>query len=730
MNPPVRRTLLLVLSVLHAGAAGAAAAGGYLAAPTDQLSVPGQVAGAQLTPEGYVYTGSAEYSFRFGAPLRDWDVPTRRRTAGRWPIMVSEARAGGVRYELTTLMDDVQGEPVVFVHVEAVNRSHRAARAAWQTATRWSGGERRDDGTFSFRFPRPATPAVPGLYAQPGEAFDPGARHAVADGAVTRDGRVLYVYSGRGRTAPGPSRAAGPGTRLGIVTQTARLAPGERAAFDLRMPAVPRAMSTEEIAALRTAPFARRRAAVLGRWRDTLRGAAEVSLPEQAVEDAYRASVVALLEPRYVLDDRWVQPVNKLQYHSFWLRDAAIISRSLDLAGLPTPAGENLAFFSEWQSPDGQFISRPGQQDGHGQALWALGEHVRYTGDAGFAAAWLPAVERAVAWLRAARAADPLGLVPASDPKDNEGIAGHLVGDDFWAVAGLDAAADLAAAAGRDDLAAAWRADRDDLRATVVALLRERGGAIPPALDAAGGHDWGNLWAAWPYPVLAPRDRQVTATLRRARARFAEGIATYGDSLHSYLGYRVLQTELARGQQGRVVGGLYSELAHLTATYGCFELGTRPYGRRLIAGNLAPHAWCSAELVALVRNMLVRERGAGLQLLGALSPAWLGGGRRVAIEDAPTRQGRVSVALRSTARGARLRWSAPEGVPLWWTVPAGARDVRVDGRPADGALVGLPAASGTAAITWRLDDDDRSLARTKAALVRAYERRGLTPPYA
>ncbi|MFL5846004.1 MAG: hypothetical protein ACJ762_15055 [Solirubrobacteraceae bacterium] len=723
------RLLPILAAMVWLLVAPAAHAAGFLAAPTDQLTVPGEVAGAEITPEGSIYTGAAEYAFRYGARPRPWDVRTRHRVAGRYPVLTSSATAGGVRYALTTFADDAGETPAVFVHVDAVNRSERRAVARWITATQWSGGRRQGSGRWTFRFVRPSLPTVPGLYTQPGEAFDAAAVHAVGDGAVTRDGRVLYTWAGAAATRGGQGRAHAPSSLVGRVELRRRLAPGAATSFDLRIPITPRALSAAEVAALRSSSFEQHRLAVVRRWRATLGGGTVLDLPEPAVRDAWRASVVQLLEPRYRLGDRWVQTVNKLQYHSFWLRDTAIIAQALDLAGLPVPAREDLEYFADWQQEGGLFISRPGQMDGIGQALWGLGEHVRLSGDAVFAARWLPAVQRAADWLRAARAADPLGLVPASDPHDNELVVGHLPGDDFWAVAGLDAAADLADAAGRADLALQWRADRDDLRARVTAVLRDRGGPIPPALDAPGGHDWGNLWAAWPYPVLAPRDPQVTATMRRTRASFAEGIATYGTSLHGYLGFRVFQTDLAAGRQRAVVDGLYAELAHLTSTDGCFELGTRPYGRRLIADNLAPHAWCSAELVALLRNMLVRERGDGLQLLGALSPAWLGGHRLVALRDAPTRHGRVTVALRSTAGGATLRWSGPEGVPLWWTVPAGARGVRAGGQAVGGRLLRLPAASGTLRITWRLAHDRRSLARTKRALVRAYRRHGQTPPY-
>ena len=196
--------------------------------------------------------------------------------------------------------------------------------ARWSTATRWSGGRPQAGGRYTFRYLRPATPSAGGLYVQPGEAFDPRAEHRFAGGALTRDGRVLYAWAGRPEQSAA-GRARRPGTRVGRTAFRRRLAPGAATAFDLRIPVVPRAMTAPEVAAVRTSSFAAHRRHVIRRWRTTLAGGAVLELPESAVADAWRASVVQLLEPRYVLDGDWVQPVNKLQYHSFWLRDTSII---------------------------------------------------------------------------------------------------------------------------------------------------------------------------------------------------------------------------------------------------------------------------------------------------------------------------------------------------------------------------------------------------------------------
>jgi hypothetical protein len=333
-------------------------------------------------------------------------------------------------------------------------------------------------------------------------------------------------------------------------------------------------------------------------------------------------------------------------------------------------------------------------------------------------------------WLAAARLRDPLGLVPSSDPRDNELVAGHLAGDNFWALAGADEAAAMARRLGREAEAAAWARERDDLRAALERALdaaaSRTGGRIPPALDAADGQDWGNLWAAYPGPGLDPRDARVTATLRHARRRFREGLATWLDGrvLHHYLGFRVLQTELRRGEQDRVVRGLYAALAHTTATHGGWETGIHPYGSRSVDDNMSPHGWWAAEYVALLRNMLVREQGDGVVLGSALPPGWLGSGKTIRVGGAPTTRGRVSWSLRSGRRGAVLSWSAPAGVSMTFRIPSAVREAAAPGLARGARSLQLPTARGRMRLRWRLVRRGPTYARAVEVLRRGYARRG------
>jgi hypothetical protein len=624
---------------------------------------------------------------------------------------------------------------VNFVRIRMTNRGRSAARVGWSIGTRYTGGEPKGNGR-RFRFLRPATPPRSGLYNQPGYGFNPSSVHRFAGNALLRDGRALYIrhatpHGLHSRSIRGAKHAK-PTTPVGVTRYSGRIGRGRSVVLDFTVPTVPVDRPSAAYDAIAKASYAASRARVLGTWRHMLGAAMDVHVPEGKVVDTFYASLMNLLMSRYRQDGYWIQTVNQLQYHAFWLRDSAVISSAFDMAGLHKTAAQDLRFFLTWQQPDGLFISRTGQYDGFGQALWAFGDHVRRTGDADFARQVLPAVGRAMDWLQRARADDKLGLLPASDPHDNEQIAGHLTGDNFWGVAGARAAATIARVAGEPNTADRWAAEAAAYQATLDAHLREAtkatGGWIPAAIDVKGGEDWGNLWPSYPTGVYPATDDMVERTMRHTRARFEEGIATYLNRrlLHDYLGFRVFETDLAAGNQERAIDGLYASLAHTTATHGGFETGVRVFGSRAVDDNMTPHGWFAAEYVTLLRNMLVREAGDGISLMSALSPKWLEPGESVSVHDAPTTFGTLSFTLRPTDDGARLEWHAdvPEGTPLRWPMPDFAKDVKADNLEKGGRTVRLPGRSCAMTVHWKLDGSGASYAREVAQLRSAYARRG------
>jgi hypothetical protein len=529
-----------------------------------------------------------------------------------------------------------------------------------------------------------------------------------------------------------PARHVGPTTLVGVTRYQGSLRAGRSVVLDFTVPTVPVDRPGSAYSKIAAASSATYRARALGTWRRLLGRAMQIRLPERKVVDTFYASIMNLALVRYRQDGYWIQTVNNLQYHAFWLRDTAMIASMFDQVGLHDIAQQDLDYFLTWQNPDGLFISRLDQYDGFGQALWAFGDHVRRTGDVGFAQKVLPAVGRAMNWLEKARAADPLGLLPPSTPRDNELVAGHLVGDNLWGVAGARAAATLARATGDGALADRWAAEAAAYQATLDAQLRQAvkrtGGWMPPAIDAKGGENWGNLWPVWPTEVYPATNDMVERTMRHERSLFREGIASYDGTrnLHGYLGFRVFQTDLAAGKQGRAIDGLYAELAHTTAANAGFETGVRVYGSRASDDNMTPHGWFAAEYASYVRNMLVREDGEKVVLMSALSPAWLKPGDVVAVSGAPAMHGKISFKLHVIHGGAHLSWDAsvPAGTVLRWPLPAGASSVKATGLQRGGKSIVLPSLKGSLTVRWKLKRGSASFARAVSQLQAAYRRHG------
>src|SRR5689334_20172160 len=127
-------TLLLFAVCCVVPGSASAAPWSFIVQPTDQLGVPGHPAGTEITPEGYLYTGSAEIVFNFGPRLRAWNVPIRTLADGRYPIISSHASARGASYALTTFAAAVAGQPVNFVRVRITNRGRTPAAVGWAIA--------------------------------------------------------------------------------------------------------------------------------------------------------------------------------------------------------------------------------------------------------------------------------------------------------------------------------------------------------------------------------------------------------------------------------------------------------------------------------------------------------------------------------------------------------------------------------------------------------------------
>ena len=703
----------------------------YFSRPTDVIGVMDAPEATEVTPEGYLYTGFGELMFFTGNPPQPVEQRVKTLRDGHLPVVEYHFTRDGLEYRFTMFAATLDGRPegtlVDFIRVTVRNPGRQAATAWLTAAMRYQAPSNHAGGVGDNRFRRPITPKYPGAYSQPGVAFNPDWTYGFSGNAFVRDGRAMYLFPG----APAPelrltlkSDPAQPEETprkiavqetepVGAVLYRLPLAAGGEKTLEFRMPVVPPAADSDQMKAAAAADFDRYLATTSAAWEKILAQGMEVSVPEAKVVDTFQANLIYDLIARDKLGDDYIQTVNKFHYHAFWLRDSSYIVRMYDATGYPEFAAQDLAFFPRWQQPDGNFVSQGGQFDGWGQTLWAYGQHYRLTHDRAFAERVFPAVVKAVAWLQRARAGDPLHVMPVTRPGDNEDIEGHVTGHNFWALAGLKNAIALAEGLGRQTEEEDFRREYDDYRAALLKVLdgvtAATHGYMPPGLDGQHGQDWGNMLAVYPEEILDPHDAKVTATLQGTRAKYQEGIMTYGDGqfLHHYLTMKNTETEVIRGDREWALQEFYALLLHTSSTQAGFEYDIAPWGPRDFQQNLAPHGWFAAKFRTLLRDMLVREQGQELHLMSVVSPAWVKAGDVLRVRRAPTEFGEVNYELQCEAAGAVLRMEnrferAPAKLTLHLPLGMNVTGVSADGKAVQvsGDAITVPAGTREVRFRW------------------------------
>ncbi len=707
----------------------------YFAKPTDVIGVMDSRMGTEITPEGYLYTGFGELMFFVGNPPQPVNVRVKTLYRGYLPIVQYQFERDGIRFAVATFAATLDGKPesplVNFIRLTAETSASEGStpRTAYiGVGLRYNSQTNIGNGAGDNRFGRPFLSQKPGEYYQAGVEFNPEWTYGFSADAFLRDGKVMYLFPSEPKPGqmmtlktaynyPQDLKArklrVWPDTPVGLVMYKLTLTPGKSQSLDLKMPVEPMAPEDPLVPAMRAAQFADYQNRLQQFWDGLLAQGLEISVPEAKVNDTFRANLIYDLIARDKVGDDYVQTVNKFHYHAFWLRDASYIVRMYDLSGYHDIARQCLEFFARWQQPDGNFVSQGGQFDGWGQTLWVYGEHYRITHDREFGEKVFPAVVKAVQWLKRARAGDALHLMPATTPGDNEDITGHVTGHNFWALAGLKNALALAEGLGHKAEAADFRREYEDYFRTLSAVLDQvtakTGGYMPPGLDGPGGQDWGNMLAVYPEIILDPHDPRVTATLERTRAKYAEGIMTYGDGrfLHHYLTMKNTETETIRGDQQMAIDELYALLLHTSSTHAGFEYSILPWATRDFDSNLAPHGWFAAKFRAALRNMMVREQGNELHLLSVVSPEWVKDGQEVSVHRAPTNFGQVSFDFKFASGRATLtldnRFSdKPQAIVLHLPWFMNVSSVTADGKPIamKAGAVSLPIATRGVEIVW------------------------------
>ncbi len=773
MHKAVTASLLLALispvlraqftgGMLHPGIDAPGQPFSYFARPTDVIGSLYAPVAAEVTPEGYIYTGSGELMFFTGNPPERVVQRVRTLHKGYLPVVEYSVSREGVRHSFQLFGADLGGPlaglPVCFVQVTLSNETNQLRTAFFTTAYRFRPTTEHlqmVQHRFSQRFD-----LLPDRLIKGQTVFNPNWEYAFSDEAVVRDGRLLYTFP------PDPhqvSLALGdfglrsyrlfsgelgtndthmnllPEMPMGAVMYRAVLPPGASHQLVFKMPIIPLPLNSPEARLVHQASYSEVFRRTVADWESML-GRPPLSLPEEKVQNFLLANTITSLLAVDKVGDKYSQVINKFQYHGYGgCGSTDFPMLALDYMNQFDVTRKLMKSCLGMSSPDGRMGSGDMYWETTAEVLWLWGRHYALTRDEEFLQSIYPTVVRAVDWIEYITAEDPLGLLPVSSMPDDEQVKNvHITGQSLWTLAGLRQARLLAEAMGKPEDAqhfdAVYNRYRQSFEKQLALQTAQTGGYMPPALDRTlAGNDWYNMATLFPEPLFDPFDPRVTATIRETRARYAEGILTYVDphavarkngadvfnyppALHYWQSDLNAQAALVRGSaqdQEDAVKDLYALLLHTNATHSTQEWGSFPWGTREITlaypDNIQPDQVTSGRIMLLIRNMLVREYNNDLCLLSAISPEWLRPGRRIVLTNEPTTFGPISATVNATASGWDLTISPvyrqkPEHlvirVPWFYEV----RSAEADGRPVtaqNGAWV-LPPSTRALRITGQI----------------------------
>ncbi|MCE5269638.1 MAG: hypothetical protein LLG00_17305, partial [Planctomycetaceae bacterium] len=304
---------------------------------------------------------------------------------------------------------------------------------------------------------------------------------------------------------------------------------------------------------------------------------------------------------------------------------------------------------------------------------WAIMEHYRITRDKQFLADAYPHMVASSRWqekqrarsrTEAARKANVYGLMPRGFGDcglDNAGDAyGVFFPHNIWSVYGDRCSCEAAEILGKTEDAAElkkiYETARDDLlKAIDRGAIKEKDYRwISGIADNPCGSRWGALNVTVPCGLLPPEHELVTGTLKKIEATVSKG----GQPLHT--GWmpdggwvaitldNIAETHLARGNGDIVARYFYSTLNHGTPLYTwCEERGQEP-GTTKQSGD-RQHLWTPVAVVRCLRDMMVMEKGDGLELALGTDRHWLASGKPVGIAGAKTHFGQVTYRMQYDA---------------------------------------------------------------------------------
>jgi len=400
-------------------------------------------------------------------------------------------------------------------------------------------------------------------------------------------------------------------------------------------------------------------------WESQMQKVAVLEVPDKHFQFLFDASIKAMI--LHSPGDIYPGPFT---YKRFWFRDAAFILQAMMAVGISKNIENIIDRFPSRQTAAGYFMSQDGEWDSNGQAIWAIKRFID-TSNRVIKKEWCESIYKAAKWIERKRQmthADPAhaGLLPAGFSAEHFGPSDFYYWDDFWAIAGLRDAAQIALSQDHA-MAEDFQNQMQDLSNTVensIALQQNRlsqlGIPASPSrrMDAAA---IGPLVASYPLQIYRPDDKRILQTAKFLMDKYFLQGAFYHEISHSginiYLTLHIAQVLLRAGNPKFF--DIVKSTASLATPTGQWPEAIHPRTKGGCMGD-GQHVWASAEWVMVVRNMFVREEFSERMLIlcSGIPPEWLKPKERISLGPVYTIYGEISVSIKVLEEHVDVSWQA------------------------------------------------------------------------
>jgi len=397
-------------------------------------------------------------------------------------------------------------------------------------------------------------------------------------------------------------------------------------------------------------------------WKKSLQGTCLLQIPDKTFKFLYEAAIrtMVLHSPKEVYPGPYI-------YRRFWFRDAAFILNGLLCVGLKDRVRRALDCFRSRQTAKGYFLSQEGEWDSNGEALWIMRRYCEMTGNTP-PKEWRESINKAGKWIYKKRLIGDLqsphaGLLPSGFSAEHLGPNDFYYWDDFWAVAGLEAAAFLCTAYKDDDQAHLFESQSQDLLECINKSLRKTEFRLKrPAMPASpyrrlDSGAIGSLVADYPLRVFQQLDPKILDTANFLMKKCLVHGGFFHDMTHSginpYLTLHLAQVFLRAGDPRYF--SLMTAVAKLATPTGQWPESIHPRTGGGCMGD-GQHVWAAAEWVMIIRSCFVREEGNRLIICSGIPRVWLDKNQTIAFGPAPTSFGDIQISIKPQGENILIEW--------------------------------------------------------------------------